>query len=41
MLTSPAAKPACMPNALPVRRWQSRQWQIDTERGSPTVVTRS
>ena len=25
-----------MPNALPVRRWQSRQWQAETRSGSPS-----
>src|SRR5262245_33907125 len=35
MFTWSAAKPACIPKALPVRRWQARQWQIETANGSP------
>jgi hypothetical protein len=33
--------PACKPNALPVRRWQARQWHIVTSNGSSDVFTRS
>jgi hypothetical protein len=39
--TCPALNPACIPNALPVRRWQARQWQIETTNGSPVVTTLS
>src|SRR5262249_18599227 len=28
-------------NALPVRRWQARQWQTETRTGSPSVHSRS
>jgi hypothetical protein len=28
-----AGKRACMANALPVRRWQARQWQIEIRTG--------
>src|SRR5262245_8073511 len=30
-----------MPNALPVRRWQARQWQMETTNGSPSTSRRS
>src|SRR4051812_35759300 len=30
-----------MPNALPVRRWQARQLQIETANGSPVTSRRS
>ena len=30
-----------MPNALPVRRWHARQWQMETSKGSPCAVRRS
>jgi hypothetical protein len=29
---------ACAPKTLPVRRWQARQWQIETRTGSSRVV---
>jgi hypothetical protein len=29
---------ACAPKALPVRRWQARQWQTDTRTGSPLTT---
>ena len=29
--------PACIPNALPVRRWHAWQLQIETEKGSPAT----
>jgi hypothetical protein len=29
--------PAWIPNALPVRRWQAWQLQIETEKGSPAT----
>lgn len=32
---------AYTPNALPVRCWQHRQWQIDTRTGSPRAVMRN
>ena len=32
---------ACIANALPVRRWQARQWQIETLTGSPSTSTAS
>ena len=35
------ADPACMPNALPVRRWQARQLQIETANASPPTSRRS
>ena len=28
-------------NALPVRRWQARQWQTETRTGSPSTSARS
>jgi hypothetical protein len=28
-----------MPNALPVRCWQARQWHIETRIGSPVQST--
>ena len=34
-VTLPAGNRACTANALPLRRWQSRQWQIETRTGSP------
>jgi hypothetical protein len=33
--------PACIPKALPVRRWQARQLQIETANGSPETSRRS
>jgi hypothetical protein len=30
-----------MENALPVRRWQARQWQTETRTGSPSTSARS
>src|SRR5439155_7563940 len=32
---------ACIPKALPVRRWQARQWHIEIRTGSPSAVRRS
>src|ERR1700751_1663135 len=34
-LIASRSKKAPMPNTLPVRRWQSMQWHIDTRRGAP------
>src|SRR6516162_1809007 len=34
-VTAARSKKAAMLNKLPVRRWQSRQWHIDTRVGSP------
>src|SRR5579862_3415936 len=36
-----ALKPASAANTLPVRRWQARQWQTPTPRGSPCTSMRS
>src|SRR5436190_9149416 len=41
MRTSPFGNRACMPKALPVRRWQAWQWHIEIRTGSPSAVTRS
>jgi hypothetical protein len=41
VVTCSASNRACTPNALPVRRWQARQWQIETRTGSPSTVSRS
>ena len=30
-----------MPKTLPVRRWHSRQWQMEIRTGSPAVASRS
>jgi hypothetical protein len=37
--TASVGKRACAPKTLPVRRWQARQWQMDTRTGSAVVVT--
>ena len=34
-------KRAWVPKTLPVRRWQSRQWQIEIRTGSPSQARRS
>src|SRR5690348_1472350 len=39
--TCSAVNPACRPKALPVRRWQARQWHTETTNGSPVTLTRS
>jgi hypothetical protein len=41
VVTCSASNRARTPNALPVRRWQARQWQIETRTGSPSTVSRS
>jgi hypothetical protein len=28
-----------MPKALPVRRWQAKQWHIEIRTGSPSAVS--
>jgi hypothetical protein len=37
IVTASSGNRACMPNTLPVRFWQARQWQMDTRTGSPRV----
>ena len=39
--TRSAGNRAWIPNALPVRRWQARQWQMLIRTGSPVTSRRS
>src|SRR5437763_7927366 len=41
MRTRSSGNRACMPKALPVRRWQAWQWHIEIRTGSPSAATRS
>jgi hypothetical protein len=41
IVTAARGKRACVANTLPVRFWQSRQWQMDTRSGAPAQVMRS
>src|SRR5215216_5024131 len=41
VVTCSASNRAWTPKTLPVRRWQARQWQIETRTGSPSTVSRS
>src|SRR6266545_6575869 len=41
VVTCSASYRAWTPKTLPVRRWQARQWQIETRIGSPSAVSRS
>src|SRR5437764_15254947 len=41
IVTCSASNRAWTPKTLPVRRWQARQWQIETRTGSPSTVSRS
>ena len=41
VVTRSASNRAWTPKTLPVRRWQARQWQIETRTGSPSTVSRS
>jgi hypothetical protein len=41
VVTCSASNRAWTPKTLPVRRWQARQWQIETRSGSPSTVSRS
>ncbi len=40
-VTCSRRKRACTPKTLPARRWQSRQWQMETLVGSPSQARRS
>jgi Regulator of ribonuclease activity B len=39
MRTCSRGQRACIPNALPVRRWQAKQWQIEILTGPPSSWT--
>ena len=41
MVTRSLGKRACAPKVLPVRRWQARQWHMDTRTGSPRAMATS
>jgi hypothetical protein len=41
VVTCSASNLAWAPKTLPVRRWQARQWQIETRTGSPSTLSRS
>src|SRR5438270_9420485 len=41
MRTRSAGNRAWIPKALPVRRWQAKQWHMEIRIGSPSAVSRS